>query len=122
MGGAGLQVSVGLYMDENVPGPITSGLLRRGSDVLTAQDEMREGEPDEAVLDRADALGRVVYTTDEDFLAIASDRLHRGIPFTGVFYTAQFGLSIGDCIRDLEIVGACSSFDDWRNQITFIPL
>ena len=36
-------MSIALYIDENVPRSITDGLRRRGVDVLTAQEDRREG-------------------------------------------------------------------------------
>ena len=54
-------------MDEQVPSAITRGLRSRGADVVTVQDESREGDDDEAVLDRAEELGRVLFTRNDDF-------------------------------------------------------
>jgi hypothetical protein len=34
-------------MDEHVPGPITRGLIDRGVDVLTAQQDLGEGTDDD---------------------------------------------------------------------------
>jgi hypothetical protein len=109
-------------MDENVPGPITRGLVRRGVDVLMVQDDLGEGEPDEVILARAGSLLRLVFTRDQDFLAIASDLQHRGIEFAGVIYAHQDALSIGECISDLEIVAKCSELDEWRNKVAYLPL
>lgn len=59
-------MSVGFYMDEHVPSAITSALRHRGVDVLTVQEDGRDGAPDPQVLDRAGQLGRIVFTRDED--------------------------------------------------------
>jgi hypothetical protein len=115
-------MSVAFYMDENAHGSITSGLRRRGVDVLTAQEDGRTGDPDESVLFRAGDLGRLVFTTDDDFLAIASERQSRGLPFVGVVYAHQHRLTIGDCVRELETIGHCSEPDEWRDKVTYLPL
>ena len=47
-------MSVGLYMDVHVPGPITQQLRRRGIDVVTAQEDLNDSVPDERVLARRD--------------------------------------------------------------------
>lgn len=67
-------MSLALYMDENVHGAITTELRLRGVDVLTVQEDDRTGLPDPLVLDRAMALGRVVFTQDSDFLIEANRR------------------------------------------------
>lgn len=56
------------YADEHVQSGIVEGLRRRGIDVLTVQEDFREGAPDPEVVDRATELGRVVLTADADYL------------------------------------------------------
>jgi hypothetical protein len=55
-------------MDEHVHGVITRALRQRGVDVLTAQDEEREGMGDDALLSRASELGRAMFSFDSDML------------------------------------------------------
>lgn len=66
-------MSVAIYMDVHVPRPITSQLRRRGLDVLTAQEDQHHAVPDEIVLERATSLGRVVFTQDIRFRALAEE-------------------------------------------------
>jgi len=81
-------MTVDLYMDHHVPRPITTGLRVRGVDVLTAaEDDARLPDPD--LLDRASALGRVLFSRDADLLREATRRLAGGIPFLGVIYAHQ---------------------------------
>lgn len=65
-------MSVALYMDVHVPYPVTSALLARRVDVLTAQWDDTTRLPDPESLDRASALGRVLVSSDEDLLAEAA--------------------------------------------------
>ena len=53
---------VPLYSDENVRGQVIRGLKARGVDVLTAQEDGRHRTRDPEVLDRATALGRVLFS------------------------------------------------------------
>jgi hypothetical protein len=116
-------VSVRFYADEQYPGQITRGLRQRGVDVLTVQDDGRSGEKDDAVLlDRATALGRVMLTCDDDLLVEAARRQRTGQPFAGVIYVYQFGMSIGHCVRDLEIVAKAGAPDDYANRVEYLPL
>lgn len=115
-------MSINLYMDENVPLPVTEGLRRRDVDVLRVQDDSRKGTPDNIVLDRAAELQRVVFTQDEDFLAIANGRQQEGVNFAGVIYAHQQSVTVGDCIRDLEIIAKVNEPEDLANCVQYLPL
>src|SRR5579884_1909710 len=97
-------MSIAFYMDQHVDLAITRGPRRRGIDVLRVQDDGHDRADDEVILDRAAVLGRVVFTQDQDFLVIAQARQTSGTPFPGVVYAKQGTVSVGDCIRDLEII------------------
>jgi predicted nuclease of predicted toxin-antitoxin system len=115
-------VSVPLYMDHHVPSAVTAGLRRRGVDVLTAYEDGRAQADDEAILDRALALGRAVFTQDEDFLVIASQCRRIGRPFAGVIFGSQESLGIGQAIQYLELIAKASDPEQLRNSVQFIPL
>lgn len=91
-------------MDHHVPRAVTNGLRLRGVDVLTAHEDGASELVDPVLLDRASGLGRVLFTQDDDLLAEATHRQHRGQPFGGVIYAHQLRVSVGDCVRDLELV------------------
>ena len=59
-------MSVKLYMDVHVKRAVTDGLRRRGVDVLAAQEDGATGLEDADLLDRATALGRVLFNQDDD--------------------------------------------------------
>lgn len=115
-------MSIALYMDENVPLPITDGLRQRGVDVLTAQEDNRQGTLDSILLDRVAELQRVIFTQDEDFLAIANLRQQEGVNFPGVIYAHQQNITIGECVRDLEIIAKVSELEDLANRVQYLPL
>ena len=56
-------------MDVHVPYAITAGLRLRGVDILTAQQDHSQELDDAALLDRATALKRILFTQDDDLLA-----------------------------------------------------
>ena len=64
-------MSVRLYMDVHVPQSITDQLRRRGVEVVTAVEDQADRLPDEALLDRARARGRFLFTQDLGFKALA---------------------------------------------------
>jgi hypothetical protein len=113
---------IALYMDHHVPRALTVGLRLRGVDVLTAAEDNTAELADPALLDRATALGRVLFTQDEDLLQEAARRQMTGIPFDGVIYAHQLRVPIGICIRDLEIIAAVATPDDLRGQVIFLPI
>jgi hypothetical protein len=112
---------VALYMDEDVHGDITRGLLRLGIDVVTVQSDGKSGADDSEVMDRATELGRPVFTNDDDLLAEAHARQAAAIPFSGVIY-AHALTPIGSCVRDLELIAVYSEPEEWENRATFVPL
>jgi predicted nuclease of predicted toxin-antitoxin system len=62
-----------LLADENIPRPIVAALRGQGHDVLWARTDC-PGLKDRALLERAEADGRVVLTLDKDFWQLALQR------------------------------------------------
>ena len=115
-------MTVALYMDEHIRRSITLGLRLRGIDVLTVQEDERANTPDPILLDRATELRRVIFSQDQDFLVEAQRRQAAGINFSGVIYTYQLSISIGDCIRDLEIIAKVGHLEEFANRVQYLPL
>lgn len=114
-------MSLPLYMDQHVPLSITEGLRERGIDVLTAREDNAADWNDPAILQRASELQRVVFTLDDDFLAIAAEWLESGREFAGVAYAHQLGITIGQAIHDLELLATVLDPKDMQNRIEFLP-
>lgn len=113
---------VSFYMDVHVPQAITEQLRLRGVDVLTAiQDGVRELS-DAELLERARELGRVIFTQDNGFRALAEDWQREGRPFSGLIFGRQTGLTIGQFVKDLELIARASEPDEWANTIEHLPL
>lgn len=115
-------MALALYMDHHVPRAITNGLRLRGVDVLTAHEDGASEASDSELLDRAGALQRVLFTQDDDLLREAAKRLADNVPFCGLIYAHQLQVSIGVCIRDLELIAKAGEFKDIENRIQFLPL
>ncbi len=113
---------VSFYMDEHIPKAITLGLRLRGIDVLTAQEDGREGNSDPELLDRAGVLRRVLFTFDDDLLSEAADRQRTGKLFCGVLYAHPLRISIAKCISDLHVIGQAGELQDMENCVEFLPL
>ncbi len=111
-----------LYANHHVHAQIINGVRNRGLDVITAYEDARQAADDPAILDRATDLGRVLFSQDTDLLTEAARRQRRGLGFSGLIYAHQLGITIGQCIDDLELI--CGVFDlaDIENRVVYLPL
>jgi hypothetical protein len=111
-----------LYMDVHVKAAITAGIRRRGIDAVTAQEDGATRLEDVPLLDRATALGRVLFSQDDDLLAIARARQTQGVFFAGLIYGHQLAATIGKYVLDLEVVCTVLDPEDMANRIEYLPL
>jgi len=109
-------------MDVNVRQAITDGLRLRGVDVLTAQEDGARRLSDTLLLDRATTLGRVLFSQDRDLLREAAERQRRDVPFAGVIYAHQLEATVGQCVKDLELLAYASDPGDFANRVEYLPL
>jgi hypothetical protein len=112
-------MSVGLYMDVHVRREVTEGLRRRGVDVLVAQGDNATELDGPELLDRASELGRVLFSQDEDLLTEAASRQRSGNRFAGVVYAHPLGITIGQCIDDLELIAGVYEPDEILNRLVY---
>ena len=111
-----------LYMDVQVPAAITAGLRRRGIDVLTSQEDGSDRWTDSRLLERSTELGRVLFSQDEDFLALATEWQRQQKPFGGVVYAHQMSAGIGTLVGDLELVLSCFAAAEMVDRVIYLPL
>jgi predicted nuclease of predicted toxin-antitoxin system len=115
-------VAVSFYFDHNVDRAVVHGLRLRGVDVLTAFEDGTHKARDVALIDRALALGRVLFSTDVDFLVEARRRQREGQPFAGVVFARQSQVGIGAQIEDLELIAKAANLDDLANGVLYLPI
>ncbi len=114
-------MAVPLYMDVHVPQAITDQLRRRGIDVLRAIEDNSDELTDDKLLERAYLLGRVIFTQDIRFKAMAEDWQRQGRPFAGLIFGHQLGATIGQYVKDLELIAQASELSDWLNIVQHLP-
>ena len=114
-------MAVSLYMDVHIPWSITDQLRRRGMDVLTAIEDRADEFPDDAILQRAYELGRVVFTQDIRFKTLAEQWQRRERPFAGLLFGHQLHGTIGQYVRDLELISQASEPGEWQNTVGHLP-
>ena len=113
---------VAIYMDVHVPLAITEGLQQRRIDVLTSQEDETTEEEDEFLLERATGCDRVLFTQDQDLLAIAALWQEMGKPFAGILYAHQQGASLGRLVTDIELLAVCCVPGELSDRVTYLPL
>jgi hypothetical protein len=115
-------MGLALYMDHHVPRAVTTALRLRGIDVLTAHEDGAARLRDDALLDRATALNRVLFSQDDDLLREAAERQRAGRDFGGVVYAHPLSLSIGTLVRELDLVATAAEVHEIRGLVLFLPL
>ena len=113
---------VSLYMDHHIPKAITLGLRLRGIDILTSYEDGTDQLDDNLLLKRAHELKRTLFTQDDDLLTEATKCQREGSSFSGVIYGHQLRVTIGVCIRELEIIAKSVETEELQNQVLFLPL
>jgi hypothetical protein len=110
-------VAIALYMDVHIPQAITDQLRRRGLDVLTALDDEANELPDDQLLLRVTQLNRVLFTQDIRFHVLAETWQVEGKQFSGLIFGHQLGGTIGQFVKDLELIAKASEPDEWINIV-----
>jgi predicted nuclease of predicted toxin-antitoxin system len=104
------------HLDEHVPSAVAAGLRRLGIDVTTTSDAGLLGADDPAHIAFALAQGRVLFSQDDDFLALAS----QGVEHAGIAYCPQQACSIGEIIRALELLWEVYEPAEMRNRVEYL--
>ncbi len=109
-------MSLRLYADECVDSRITSGLRRRGIDVVTAAEVRLLGAADADQLSQARSLGRVLVSADTDFLQLcASATSSPGL----IFIVPEAPL--GPAVRAIDLVATALEPEEMANRIEWVP-
>lgn len=115
-------MALAYYFDVHIPRAIKNGLLLRGIDVLTSQEDGTSLLPDFELLRRATEQNRVMVSFDDDLLSIAANLVSRGDEFNGLVYAHPMRITVGKCVKDLELIALSLLPDEMKNQIIFLPL
>jgi hypothetical protein len=115
-------MSVGLYADVHVPGPVILQLRLRGVDILAATEEETNELRDDQLLALATSLKRVVVTQDIRFRVLAEDWQRTKRTFAGLIFGHQRYVSFGQMIFDLELIAKATDVEYWQNRVEQLPL
>jgi predicted nuclease of predicted toxin-antitoxin system len=103
------------HLDEHVPPAIAHGLRRRGIDVTTANDAGLAGASDPDHIAFARSEGRVIFTSDEDYLVLHE----QGIDHAGIVSCRQGSRTLGEAIRFLVLLHACMTADEMDRSLEY---
>jgi predicted nuclease of predicted toxin-antitoxin system len=108
--------TIRFHLDEHVPHAVAAGLRRRGIDVTTSTEAGLLGAADADQVAYGLAQGRVIFTEDDDFLALAA----AGVEHAGLAYCRQNTRSVGQLVRALELLWDVYEPDEMRNRVEFL--
>ena len=106
-----------IYADENIERSIIEGLRRRKVEVISALELGYLSKPDDFHIKKASEIKAVILTHDVDFLRIASNPK---INHSGIIFSHPKNVSIGQCIRGVELIAKVLTFNDMKNHIEFL--
>jgi Domain of unknown function (DUF5615) len=115
-------MAVALFFDVHVDYAIANQLRVRQVDVVTAQDDGVDRLPDDLLLVHASRLGRPLVTHDIRLHSMAEAWQRQGRPFCGVIFGHLMQVSIGKCVRELELIAKATDPEDWSSEIIRLPL
>ncbi|NEP55677.1 MAG: hypothetical protein F6K31_01365 [Symploca sp. SIO2G7] len=107
---------ISFHLDEQVERAIAEGLRRRNVNVTTTPEAGLLGATDEEQLAFVVAQKRVIFTQDDDFLALHQ----RGLDHCGIVYCHQNSRSIGEIVRGLILIWEVLDPLEMQNHIEFI--
>ena len=108
--------TIRFHLDEHCPTALAEGLRRRGIDVTTTPEVGLRGAEDPDHVRFALAEGRMIFTQDEDFLAIHA----AGIPHPGIAYCHQGSRSLGEIIRGLVLIWEIYDPGEMVDRVEFL--
>ncbi len=106
-----------IYADENIERSIIDGLRRRKVEVVSAMELGYLGKPDEFHIKKSSEIKAVILTHDIDFLRIINSQ---GIKHTGIIFSHPKNVSIGQCIRGIELIANILTDKDMENHMEFL--
>jgi hypothetical protein len=115
-------MAIAFFFDVHVDRAIVGQLRLRGVDVRTAQEDGVDRLSDELLLQHASQLNRPVITHDIRFHAMAENWQRQGRSFCGLIFAHPMQVTIGRCVRDLELIAGATDPQDWASAVIRLPL
>src|ERR1035441_3536517 len=71
---------------------------------------------------REPLLGRILVSQDDDLLREGMRLLRQHEDFSGIIYSHQLRITIGQMVEDLELIAKATSAAEWRGRIEYLPI
>lgn len=115
-------MTIHLYIDEDaMDQDLVRALRARGVNVTTALEENMIERSDQAHLDYATELGRVLYSFNvADFYRLHETYRSQGKSHAGIIAARQQHYSVGQQMRRLLKLTGTKSAEEMRNQVEFL--
>lgn len=114
-----------LAADADFRGRLYRALLRKlpGLDIVRVQDVGLRTALDADVLAWTASEGRILLTHDQRTMTkFAYERVRARLPMPGVFVVPNQTARIGLLVEEIRLVTLCSSPEEWKDQVVFLPL
>jgi hypothetical protein len=115
-------MAIALYLDVHVDRAIADQLRLRQVDVLMAQEDRTGQLGDDLLLEHSSRLGRPIVSHDIRFHAMAENWQRLGRPFCGLIFAHPMQVSIGQSVRDLELIAKATDTQDWVSAVVRLPI
>ncbi len=114
-----------MAVDADFSGRLFRALVRRQPDLdlIRVQDVGLRTALDPVILAWAAAEGRILLSNDKGTMSKhAYERVNAGLPMPGVFLLREHHGRIGLMVDAILLVAHCSSQEEWRDQVVYLPL
>ena len=102
--------------DEHTPYEIRNGLIARGIDAVSVQEIGLRSADDKLILATALELGRVVYTSDDDYLRLDAS----GVPHAGILFHHALKYSIGEAVETVALACKVMDMDEMMSNLEYL--
>jgi predicted nuclease of predicted toxin-antitoxin system len=114
-----------LASDADFNGTLYRALLHHQPklDILRVQDVGLRTASDPEILAWTAAEGRILLTHDRQTVPkFAYERVRAGQAMPGVFVIRNRPNQIGQMVEEILLVGLCSSQEEWKDRVEFLPI
>lgn len=114
-----------LATDADFRGRLYRALLRKlpDLDIVRVQDVGLRTALDPDVLAWAASEGGILLTHDQKTMTkFAYERIRAGLPMPGVFLVPNQIARIGLLVEEIRLVTLCSSQEEWKDRVQFLPI
>ena len=114
-----------MVSDADFNGTLYRALLREQPDLdlIRVQEVGLRTAEDPDILAWAASEGRILITHDRETMpGFAYERVGVGLPMPGVFVIRNRPRQIGQMAEEILLVILCSSQEEWKDRVEFLPL